>query len=381
MEKAQEEVALQQAQFAREREYLNKERDKAFALLDEARHAQLQLEQALEPDSLWMEEFGKVEQRLRDEGGGQAVESVQQLLAGLKAQLGGARQRTHQVALLDCFKLSTAEKLLTRNKYELSEEPAPGTVVSTLVATDRNVDRVVLMKIVTDESEGREATVAELIAEAKIIGRLDHPNIQPLYELSVDENGRAYYSARAIEGTRLSSILDDLNAKRSNAVMHYDLKRLLTIFHAVCDAVAYAHTRGVGHGRLSADCVSVGDFGEVLVTGWEAGKYIHEQSVNAYEDDVRADLLKLADLLHHLLTLVPPTPGDKKLPGAPHPTWSVPKGLWNMTRAIRTHRGSLTFTNVKQLQEEVEEFRLELGPRGGRAGALEAIRHRVQNWQ
>jgi serine/threonine protein kinase len=214
-----------------------------------------------------------------------------------------------------------------------------------------------------------------------VMGSLDHPNIQPLFELGLDEDGRAFYTAKVIEGTRLSTILDDLHARRSNAILHYDLKRLLTIFHAVCDALAFAHSKGISHGRITADCVSIGDFGEVLVTGWEGAKRIHDQSVNAYEEDVRADIARLADLLYHILTLVPPVAGEKKPQTTPHASWEAPKGLWNMTRHIRSHRGSIDFTNIKQMQAEVEEFRQELGPRGGRAGALGIIKHRVQNWQ
>ena len=183
-----------------------------------------------------------------------------------------------------------------------------------------------------------------------------------------------------MKGSSLAKILDDLRAKKSSVITHFDLKRLLTIFHGVCDALAFAHAEHIAHGQLNAEHIHVGDFGEVLVTGWEKAKKIRQENIGTYEADVRSDIAGLGDLLHHILTLNAPVTGDKTNM-QPHTGWKVPKGLWLMAQKIRGNRGATAYPRVTKMQTEVEDFRDELGPRGGRATAFDAIKQSVQQWR
>jgi hypothetical protein len=125
----------------------------------------------------------------------------------------------------------------------------------------------------------------------------------------------------------------------------------------------------------------VGEYGEVLVTGWEQARIIRQENVGTMEADIRADIAGLGDLLYHILTLIPAIPGDKKPVGTPDKSWKFPKELWNLTKKIRANRGATIYPRVKQLQMEVEDFRDELGPRGGRATAFDMLKQQVQKWQ
>jgi len=80
-----------------------------------------------------------------------------------------------------------------------------------------------------------------------------------------DAEGRIYYTTRAVSGTSLRGILDELERGKTSSLLHFGLRRLLSIFHRVCDAVAYAHSREIAHGDLKPEHVVLGEFGEIFV--------------------------------------------------------------------------------------------------------------------
>jgi len=82
-----------------------------------------------------------------------------------------------------------------------------------------------------------------------------------------------------------------------------------------------------------------------------------------------------------MLTLTPPVADDKKTAGNPHSSWKLPKGLWTLTQQIRANRAASAYPRVAKLQTEVEDFRDELGTRGGRATAFDVLKQSVQKWQ
>jgi hypothetical protein len=384
LEKAHEDFEKRERELRKTQEYLVKERDKAFVLLNEAREAQKEVERAFDQAAPFLQDFAVAGQAMPPVEGEPPIEMDAErtaaVFAELKNRLSAARQKASEVSRLKSFELSSAEKLLTRHKYEIGGEIASDASFVQHRAKDLNIDRVVEMKMIAADPDAREEIITQLVAEAQMIGRLEHPNIQPMYELSIDETGRAFYTAKLLTGFSLAKILDDLRARKSGTIVNFDLRRLLGIFDRVCDALAFAHEEGIAHGRLSAEMVNVGSFGEVIVTGWEQARVIHQEHVESYEEDLHPDISGLGDLLFHILTLTPPEPGEFKL-GQPDKGWTVPKGLWRLTRRLRTRRGAAAYPRVKQIQMEVEDFRQELGPRGGRASAFEKVQHFLQKWQ
>ena len=385
LEKAEQEVAEIKATIEKERDYYLKEREKTFAVLDETRKARKEMESLLEENSPLAQELADAEKMLRGIAGdgakSETVVRLGQLLAGLRSKLLRARQSTGEVAQLASLQLTPAEKLLSRHKYEVSGETPVDSATAVLRVRDVNIDRVVAMKVAGDNPDSRAAAIDQLIAEAQMIGRLEHPNIQSIHELSVDPKGRAFYTAKLMKGSSLTKILEDLKAKKNSAIVRFDLKRLLTVFHSVCDAVAFAHSEGIAHGHLSAQSVHVGEFGEVLVTGWEQAKTIRHENLGTYEADVRVDLAGLGELLFHILTLTPPVAGETKPQVKPAPGWKVPKGLWALMLRVLRDRAASAYPRVAQMQTEVEDFRDELGPRGGRASAFDLVKQTVEKWR
>ena len=132
-------------------------------------------------------------------------------------------------------------------------------------ATDRSQLRHVAMKRLDQQFASEPFYRDGFIAEAQITGQLEHPNIVPVHELAVDPNGVPYFTMKLVQGVSFARWLSD--AKR--AVGSTDrLEEGLDIMLKVCDAVAYAHHRGVIHRDLKPENVMVGDFGQVYLMDW-----------------------------------------------------------------------------------------------------------------
>ncbi|MCM8525666.1 MAG: serine/threonine protein kinase [Lentisphaeraceae bacterium] len=141
---------------------------------------------------------------------------------------------------------------------------------------------------VKDTVTGRMVVMAELqkpddvkdrlkfFREARMTALLEHPNIVPVYEVG-HENGFPYFTMKEIHGKTLGEILKRIKLDDQEYLKKYDLKALLEIFIKVCDAVSYAHSKGVIHLDLKPDNIHVGEFGEVLVIDWGLARKIEER--------------------------------------------------------------------------------------------------------
>lgn len=100
--------------------------------------------------------------------------------------------------------------------------------------------------------------------EAQILGQLNHPGIVPLHGLGVDPGGRAYFTMRLVKGRDLTDVLARAREGRSG----WNRARVLEVLLKVCDAMAYAHSKGVVHRDLKPDNIRVGRYGESYVMDW-----------------------------------------------------------------------------------------------------------------
>ena len=142
---------------------------------------------------------------------------------------------------------------------------ARGGMASILTARDENLQRTVAVKQVTVGSEEQERDMGRLIAEAQILAQLDHPHIVPVYELSAGDGGDIYYTMKLVRGRNLAEILDQQDCLFRTPGELFDL---LQIFTKVCDAVSFAHSRGVVHRDLKPENIMVGEYGEVYLMDW-----------------------------------------------------------------------------------------------------------------
>jgi serine/threonine protein kinase len=118
--------------------------------------------------------------------------------------------------------------------------------------------------------------------EARVLANLAHPNIVPIYNLGVNSAGRPFYSMKLVKGRTLQSVLNAVREGEDAAVAEFTRARLLMVFRKVCDAMAFAHSKGVLHRDLKPENVMVGEYGEVLVMDWGLAK------VSGVEEEVQA---------------------------------------------------------------------------------------------
>ena len=154
-----------------------------------------------------------------------------------------------------------------KERYLLGGELGRGGVGRVLKAFDRALGRTVAMKLpLSWPLSAGEAD--RFIEEAQATGQLEHPNIVPIYDIGQLESGEFYYTMKRVRSHTLRDVLDGLKASQAEIVREYGQTRLLSIFLQVCQAVNYAHVRGVIHRDLKPDNIMLGDYGEVHVMDW-----------------------------------------------------------------------------------------------------------------
>jgi serine/threonine protein kinase len=162
---------------------------------------------------------------------------------------------------------------VTSKRYLLGAEIARGGMGAVLQAMDREMRREVAVKYLLDQ--GDHAKRLRFVEEAQITGQLEHPNIVPIHELVVDAQSQLYFAMKMVKGRSLAQVLGAMQ-QGTNGDSEYTLPRLLTVFVGVCNALAYAHSRGVVHRDLKPSNVMIGDFGEVYVMDWGLAKVLRD---------------------------------------------------------------------------------------------------------
>ncbi len=134
----------------------------------------------------------------------------------------------------------------------------------------RSLDRDVAIKRVLDPG-AMPAAVAALLSEATTSGRLEHPNIVPVHSLGMDDRGSPVLVMKRVEGFAWRELIRDAQHPHWTALggsAGDRLVRHLEILSSVCNALHFAHSRGVVHRDVKPDNVMIGEFGEVYVLDW-----------------------------------------------------------------------------------------------------------------
>ncbi len=243
-----------------------------------------------------------------------------------------------------------AEDTAENPRYVLGRELGRGGGGRVVRAFDRMLGRTVAMKVLRREVEVDDAIIDRFVAEAQATGQLEHPNIVPVYDFGVLPTGEVFYTMREVRRQSLRAVLNSLRQGDPATASEYTLVKLVSILRQICQAVDYAHSRGVVHRDLKPDNVMLGDFGEVLVMDWGLARVLetgvqtspqsdeagHTLGTPAYMSpeqargdldrvDERSDVYSLGAILYETLTLEPPFLGENAV-----------EVMWNVVEADLT---------------------------------------------
>ncbi|MEA2749160.1 MAG: eukaryotic-like serine/threonine-protein kinase [Myxococcales bacterium] len=204
------------------------------------------------------------------------------------------------------------------------------------LATQRSLGRKVAVKTLRPDVKSEAATL-RLLREAWVTGTLEHPNIVPVYDLGLGEDGSPIIVLKRIEGVEWGEVMQDAAVAKERYGAADLLEHNLRILVQLCNAVSLAHARGVLHRDLKPENVMIGSFGEVYLVDWGiavslrpdplgrlplaaeqsemAGTpcYMAPEMLGALGQlSERTDVYLLGAILHEILTKKPPHNGSFK---------------------------------------------------------------------
>lgn len=217
-------------------------------------------------------------------------------------------------SILDLVRLSAVDRHVVGGRI------GGGGMGSIDVAVDKALDRQVAMKTLHASLRNDDTAVRMFLREARLTGLLDHPHIVPVYDIAETRDRQLFFTMKLVEGRTLADLAQSLPRGAADTASLYTL---LEIVARVCDALAFAHAKGVLHCDVKPANIMVGEFGQVFLMDWGIAKIIGDKGEEAiigtacymspeqahgrrHELDVRSDVFLLGALLYELLTHRPP---------------------------------------------------------------------------
>jgi eukaryotic-like serine/threonine-protein kinase len=171
---------------------------------------------------------------------------------------------------IDRLRAGADEPDLAGTRYRLLERVARGGMGVVYAAEDEKLERRVALKVL--DVPGTDSDLANrLMREPRVLARLEHPGIVPVHDVGTLADGRVFYTMKFVEGQRLDKFIEAVASVQDR----------LRLFLRICEAVAFAHARGVLHRDLKPANIMVGPFGEVLVMDWGLAKILRAEAASA----------------------------------------------------------------------------------------------------
>jgi eukaryotic-like serine/threonine-protein kinase len=284
------------------------------------------------------------------------------------------------------------------DRYQYLSPISAGGMGSVHAVRDLGLLRIAAMKVLAPDLAARPREVQRFVREAQITAQLDHPNIAPVYEIGTDRSGNRYFTMKRIEGDTLA---DWITHAGRQAGFSEALSDMMAAFLKVCEAVAFAHSRGVLHCDIKPGNILVGSFGQVYLVDWGlaivgpkrslpnelpllvvAGEanldtgggpcgtpsfMSPEQAMGARDRfDERTDVFGLGAVLFNILTAVPPYDSDDLAtcldkatacvvtfpPG--DPTAPLPIGLCRIVKRAMARDPNDRYQTAAEMKKDIE---------------------------
>ncbi|HEX4516789.1 MAG TPA: serine/threonine-protein kinase [Polyangiaceae bacterium] len=209
-------------------------------------------------------------------------------------------------------------------RYELANRLGEGGVGEVIKARDNDIERDVAIKRLRPEMRASNAHLLRFAEEVRTVGRLEHPNIVPIHDVGVHENGEYFFVMKYVEGETIENIIEKLAAGDRAYHARYPFERRVEIFMGMLEAIAYAHAKGIIHRDIKPANVMVGPYGEVMMMDWGLARtttrgpelgglggggvmgtpaYMSPEQARGDEMDERTDVYSLCVTFFELLTL------------------------------------------------------------------------------
>ena len=161
------------------------------------------------------------------------------------------------------------------DRYQLLDNFAHGGLGSIWRAKDSIIHREIAFKELLPKAMKNPRIIERFLEEAQITGQLEHPGIVPIYDVGYQENGTPFYAMKLLKGGNMEEAIEAMHIlPRGSTERQLAFTRLLRQFIAVCQAVGFAHDKGVLHRDLKPLNVMIGQFGETLVLDWGLAKVV-----------------------------------------------------------------------------------------------------------
>ena len=202
-------------------------------------------------------------------------------------------------------------------RYERLRPLGEGGIGEVVLAKDHDIDRSVAIKRLRPDQRNT-GSLLRFAQEVRTVGRLEHPNIVPVHDVGIDDEGQHYFVMKYVEGETLETVIEKLQAGSPEHLRRFPVEVRSQVFLGILRAVQYAHSLGIVHRDIKPANIMVGPYGEVMLMDWGIAKQLR-------------------------------APADRALPSVPEDEISL---YDNTSKSIQTQHGTLMGTPAYMAPEQ-----------------------------
>ncbi|MBA3721499.1 MAG: serine/threonine-protein kinase PknD [Parachlamydiaceae bacterium] len=205
--------------------------------------------------------------------------------------------------------------IIIRNRYRVIDNIGTGGMGEVLLVYDQLCERRIALKKIRSDLIEHTNVRNRFLKEAHITCQLTHPAIIPIYTIH-GESKTTYYTMPFVEGDTLKQIIRKVKTHPKKGQEHNhtgaSIPALMRIFITVCQAIAYAHSKGIIHRDLKLENIIVGKYGEVFILDWGLAKFIHttdekDENFEPLTGAKHAEITKLGKIVGTIAYMSPET--------------------------------------------------------------------------